>query len=143
MRFLVIRILLTVLAAGSLATSVSALNYLELEQMSRAGMTEDLLKTQIERANPRFEFEELEYLMERGLSGDMIEYLLRYYVSSLPDIDVPFLIRMKALKLSDEMIELMVSRYGFAKFPLTPEEIIQLKEAQLSDALIEDLIRSG
>ncbi len=131
------------LILGGLTSSVQALNYLELEQMVRAGMTEDLLKTQIEQENPRFAFEDLEYLMERGLSADMIEYLLRYYVSSLPDIDVPFLIRMKELKLSDDMIELMVSRYGFATFPLTPEEIIQLKEAQLSDDLIEDLIRSG
>ena len=108
--------------------------------MAKAGMSEALLQAQIEKNNDFFAFDEIIYLQERQLSLDFIEFLLRYHLSFMPEIDVPLLVAMKSFPLSDEIIEMLVDRFGVVSLPLQPAEVLALQEAKVSDELIEYLI---
>lgn len=116
------------------------LSYLEVEHLAKAGMSEALLKAQIQKNNDFFAFDEIIYLQERQLPVGFIEFLLRYHLSVMPDIDVELLVEMKSFPLRDEIIEMLVDRFGVVSLPLQPEEILALQEAKVSAPLIEYLI---
>ncbi len=120
-----------------------ALSYLEVEQMVRENMNQDLIIAQVERNNAYFTFDEILYLQERKLSNELVDLFLRYHLSLIPDIDIELLIKMKSVPLSDEIIELLVNRYGVTFLPITPDEVFQLRQAKINDRLIETLIRSS
>lgn len=111
--------------------------------MVKAGMSEELLKAQIETNNDFYRFDEIIYLQERQLPVSLIEFLLRYHLSVMPDIDVALLVQMKSFPLSDEMIEMLVDRFGVVSLPLRPDDILVLREAKLNDKLMERLIFSS
>lgn len=136
-------IVITILICNVGLTPIWAITYLDVEQMVRSKMGDELIQAQIEKENAFFTFEEIVYLKERKLSAALVDRLLRYNMISMPDIDVDLLIQMKeTIGLSDEMIELLVNRYGVIELPLTSDDIIELKEAKVDDNLIEWLIRS-
>ncbi|MBF0286722.1 MAG: hypothetical protein HQM14_02810 [SAR324 cluster bacterium] len=123
--------------------SLHALSYLDVEQMVREKTGKDLILAQVEKNNAYFTFDEILYLQERKLPNELVDYLLRYHLSLIPDIDIELLIKMKSVPLSDEIIEMLVNRYGVTFLPITPDEVSQLKDAKINDKLIEMLIRSS
>ncbi|MBF0277174.1 MAG: hypothetical protein HQM13_05260 [SAR324 cluster bacterium] len=126
-----------------LLSTASALSYLDVEKMIRAGMSEELIQAQIEKNNDYFTYDEIIFLKGRKLANNLVEFLLRYHLSFIPDIDVAFLIKMKSVPLSDEIVQMLVDRFGVTSLPLAPNEIIALKNAKVNNKLIEYLINSG